>query len=242
MLLMIDLNTEAPRLSLPGVQAGQLGQFKLPASHREWTILFFYPADFTFVCPTEIVGFNPDVTFMTSSNIAKPQAQRAPKTTYRNSVYSPMVGLCSCAHRGEKAIMIGLHGHQAPQKCHIRVNKRHAEIKKGEAQIWGISTDGIESHRQWAEELDGIDFPLLSDTSASTCRDYGVLNEDDGRAYRATIIVTPEGRIAYSLVSPMNVGRSVDETIRVLAALRTGRLCPADWRPGEQNFDSELKY
>ena len=65
---------------------------------------------------------NPDVTFMTSSNIAKPQAQRAPKTTYRNSVYAPMVGLCSCAHRGEKAIMIGLHGHQAPQKCHIRVN------------------------------------------------------------------------------------------------------------------------
>ena len=68
------------------------------------------------------IRVNPDVTFMTSSNIAKPQAQRAPKTTYRNSVYSPMVGLCSCAHRGEKAIMIGLHGHQAPQKCHIRVN------------------------------------------------------------------------------------------------------------------------
>ena len=69
-----------------------------------------------------VVAINPDVTFMTSSNIAKPQAQRAPKTTYRNSVYAPMVGLCSCAHRGEKAIMIGLHGHQAPQKCHIRVN------------------------------------------------------------------------------------------------------------------------
>jgi alkyl hydroperoxide reductase subunit AhpC len=40
----------------------------------------------------------------------------------------------------------------------------------------------------------------------------------------------------------MNVGRSVEETFRVLKALQTGRLCPADWRPGEPTLDPELKY
>jgi len=42
--------------------------------------------------------------------------------------------------------------------------------------------------------------------------------------------------VAYSVVSPLNVGRSVDETLRVLQALRTGRLCPADWKPGQETL------
>jgi alkyl hydroperoxide reductase subunit AhpC len=40
----------------------------------------------------------------------------------------------------------------------------------------------------------------------------------------------------------MTVGRSVDETLRVLEALRTGRLCPADWRAGDPTLDPALKY
>ena len=99
--------------------------FVSPGRFRETRFLDIWAGSYTYRntgSDTGTVTINPDVTFMTSSNIAKPQAQRAPKTTYRNSVYAPMVGLCSCAHRGEKAIMIGLHGHQAPQKCHIRVN------------------------------------------------------------------------------------------------------------------------
>jgi peroxiredoxin (alkyl hydroperoxide reductase subunit C) len=74
---------------------------------------------------------------------------------------------------------------------------------------------------------------LLSDPGGEVSRAYDVLDAAEGRAFRATVIVSPEGRIAHLLVSPMNVGRSVEETLRVLDALQTGRLCPADWRPGE---------
>jgi alkyl hydroperoxide reductase subunit AhpC len=68
------------------------------------------------------------------------------------------------------------------------------------------------------------------------------MNEADKRCFRATVVVTPDGRIAYMVVSPMNVGRSVEETLRVLQALRTGRLCPADWRPGGATLEPDLKY
>jgi len=85
-------------------------------------------------------------------------------------------------------------------------------------------------------------FPLLSDPAREVTRAYGVLNEADGRAFRATLMVGPDGRIAYFVVSPMNVGRSVDETLRVLEALQTGRLCPADWRPGDPTRGPALRY
>jgi peroxiredoxin (alkyl hydroperoxide reductase subunit C) len=73
-------------------------------------------------------------------------------------------------------------------------------------------------------------------------RAYEVLNEADDRAFRATFVIGPESLVAYFVVSPMNVGRSVDETLRVLDALQTGRLCPADWRPGEPTLDPTLRY
>ena len=50
------------------------------------------------------------------------------------------------------------------------------------------------------------------------------------------------GTVAYQVVSPMNVGRSVEETLRVLRALATGRLCPADWQPGQPTLDPDLRY
>jgi alkyl hydroperoxide reductase subunit AhpC len=69
-----------------------------------------------------------------------------------------------------------------------------------------------------------------------------VLDENEGVCLRATFIVNPNGEITYVVVSHTNVGRSVEETLRVLKALRTARLCPSDWRPGEPTGDLELKY
>jgi peroxiredoxin/peroxiredoxin (alkyl hydroperoxide reductase subunit C) len=102
--------------------------------------------------------------------------------------------------------------------------------------------DDVESHRAWAAELGGVAFPLLSDPTRTAARAYEVLDEADDRAFRATFVIGPEGLLAYLVVSPMNVGRSVDETLRVVAALQTGRLCPADWRPGESTLDPALRY
>jgi peroxiredoxin 2/4 len=100
----------------------------------------------------------------------------------------------------------------------------------------------VASHRAWAEELGGVTFPLLSDPIREACRAYGVLDEAEGRAFRATVVIAPEGRIADVVVSPMNVGRSVEETVRVVEALQSGRLCPADWRPGDPTGDPAHRY
>ncbi len=175
---MLRLNSEAPDFSLEGVQDTKVRAFRLADLRGRWVVLFFYPADFTFVCPTEIRGFE----------------------------------------------------------------KRATEFRARGCEIVAVSVDGPVSHRAWAEELGGVSFPLLSDPSRATCRAYGVLDETDGRAFRATFVLSPEGRIAYMVVSPMNVGRSVDETLRVVEALQTGRLCPADWRRGDPTLDPDLKY
>jgi alkyl hydroperoxide reductase subunit AhpC len=68
-------------------------------------------------------------------------------------------------------------------------------------------------------------------------RAWGVLSGEDDRPWRATFILAPGGRVAHLTVTPQNVGRSVEETLRVLAALQTGRLCPADWHPGQPSFE-----
>jgi peroxiredoxin (alkyl hydroperoxide reductase subunit C) len=63
-----------------------------------------------------------------------------------------------------------------------------------------------------------------------------VLVEEEGVALRGLFIIDPEGIIRYQMISDDNVGRSVDETLRVLEALQTGGMCAADWKPGQANL------
>jgi peroxiredoxin 2/4 len=175
---VIRLQAQVPDFSLAGVAGGEERRFRLSDRRGRWAVLFFYPADFTFICPTEVQGFD----------------------------------------------------------------RRLAEFEAAEAEVLGISVDDLASHRQWAAELGGLRLPLLSDPDGAAARAFGVFNEGDGRSYRATLIVDPEGRLAYFVASPANVGRSVEETLRVLKALQTGRLCPADWTPGAATGDPGLRY
>ena len=64
-------------------------------------------------------------------------------------------------------------------------------------------------------------------------RDYGVLIEDKGISLRGAFIIDPEGMLRYLVVHDLNIGRSVDEILRVLKALQTGEMCPVEWRPGK---------
>jgi alkyl hydroperoxide reductase subunit AhpC len=74
---------------------------------------------------------------------------------------------------------------------------------------------------------------MASDMTKKVASDYGILIEEEGVALRGLFIIDPEGIIRYSVVHDLNVGRSVDETLRVLKALKTGGLCPVDWEEGE---------
>ena len=125
--------------------------------HGRWLVLFFYPADFTFVCPTEVLAFNSAVP--------------------------------AFAERG--------------------------------ATLLGVSTDSVFSHVAWMEfHIGALAFPLASDRTHAVSRAYHVL-DDSGEAARGLFIIDPAGIVRYELVHDEPVGRSVDETLRVLTALQT---------------------
>ncbi|MET0648130.1 MAG: peroxiredoxin [Pyrinomonadaceae bacterium] len=110
------------------------------------------------------------------------------------------------------------------------------------AAVVGISTDSVHSHRAWLKTprdkggVESLRYPLASDITKSVARDYGVLIEDKGVALRGLFVIDPEGVLRYAVIHDLNVGRSADETLRVIQALQTGGLCQADWRPGQETL------
>jgi peroxiredoxin (alkyl hydroperoxide reductase subunit C) len=108
------------------------------------------------------------------------------------------------------------------------------EFKKLKAELFGISVDSVHSHKMWVKELGELAFPLLSDLKHEAMKAYNVEKEDEGVALRGTFIIDPEGILKYQVVSFNDVGRSIDETLRVLQANQSGKLCPIEWKPGEK--------
>jgi peroxiredoxin 2/4 len=168
----------APDFKLEGVVGTDPGKefrtITLKDYKDKWLVLFFYPADFTFVCPTEIKGFNDSID----------------------------------------------------------------SFKKLNAEVAAVSTDSKWSHLAWIKrgDLGSLKYPLLSDFNKETARAYGVLDYEKGVALRGLFIIDPKGVIQYQVVHNLDVGRSVEETIRVLEALQSGGLCPLGWKPGQKNL------
>lgn len=110
--------------------------------------------------------------------------------------------------------------------------------------LLGLSVDSLYSHLAWVRALrDGFDvtipFPIVEDPSMAIGRAYGMIEADsaDSSAVRATYFIDPDGVIRAMTWYPLNVGRSVEEMLRMVAALqRTADdnvLAPEGWRPGD---------
>lgn len=150
------------------------------AEQGKWMVLFWWPKDFTFVCPTEIIEFN----------------------------------------------------------------KNNKKFLERNAVLIGASTDTEYVHLRWREnhpQLAELSIPMLADTSKSLAEEMGILNCEEKVAYRATFIIDPQGIIQWVSVYPMNVGRNVDEVLRVLDALQTEELTACGWKAGEQTLSQQLK-
>ena len=78
-----------------------------------------------------------------------------------------------------------------------------------------------------------IDYPIVADTNKELAKKYQVYDEESGLTYRGVFIIDPEGKLQYALYHPMQMGRSVEEILRVLKALQTGGMTPAEWKPGD---------
>jgi peroxiredoxin (alkyl hydroperoxide reductase subunit C) len=177
---MLQVGKKAPDFDMPSTKdlKGLKENVKLSDYKGKWLVLFFYPLDFTFVCPTEIKAFSDKIE----------------------------------------------------------------EFKKAGADVVGVSTDSVYSHRAWINDdkagLGSIKYPLASDITKDVSRDYGVLIEDKGIALRGLFIIDPDGILQYQVVHALNIGRSVEETLRVLEALKQGGLCGADWKPGQKTLSA----
>lgn len=119
---------------------------------------------------------------------------------------------------------------------------RIEELNGVGAEVIGISTDSVHSHRVWIKTprdrngIEGLAYPLASDVGGKLAAKYNILVEESNIALRGLFIINPEGILQYAVIHDLNIGRSVDETLRVLQGLQTGGLCAADWKPGQENL------
>jgi len=105
-------------------------------------------------------------------------------------------------------------------------------------QILAISTDSVLSHKVFHEispHARQVTFPLLADRTGDIAKSYGVYSSK-GTAYRATFLIDPIGIIRHYAVYPDEVGREINEVLRVVKGLQiydqTQQLEPAGWLPG----------
>ena len=124
-------------------------------------------------------------------------------------------------------------------------SSRSHEFAKRNCQLLALSVDTIEMHAEWLRTspaeggIGPLDFPLASDVAGVVAQQYGVWSPTKHVSYRGTFMIDPEGVVQYSVIHNLAVGRSVDETLRVLDALQSGGLCPASWTRADGNLDLE---
>ena len=122
---------------------------------------------------------------------------------------------------------------------------RHAQdFEKRNVQLLGLSIDSLNSHIAWARDMEQwggvkIGFPVIADLDQRVARLYGMVHEaaSDTATVRAVFAIDPKRKIRAILYYPMQLGRSVDELLRIFDGLQIADLSsvstPADWKPGE---------
>lgn len=169
---------------------GEFKPVKLSDYADKYLVLFFYPLDFTFVCPTEIIAFSDRVQEFNAIN----------------------------------------------------------------CEVLACSVDSHFSHLAWTQlprkkgGLGKMNIPILADLSKRISKDYGVLLKDVGISLRGLFIIDPKGIIRQITINDLPVGRSVDETLRLIQAFQFvdehGEVCPAGWSPGADTIkpSDSLEY
>ena len=158
-------------------------EFTLSSLRGRNVVLLFYPLDFSFVCPSEIIAFD----------------------------------------------------------------SRLDDFHRRDTEVVGISVDSHYTHRAWKKTpvteggVGPIRFPLVSDIRKDIARAYGVLHNEEF-SLRGLFLIDRDGLIRHSVVNDLPLGRSVDEALRMVDALRLhqkrGELCPANWRRGQNGMEA----
>jgi peroxiredoxin (alkyl hydroperoxide reductase subunit C) len=169
------VGNKAPFFESVAVFSGEFKDISLNDYKGQYVILFFYPLDFTFVCPTELHAFQ----------------------------------------------------------------ERLADFNHLGATVLACSIDSQFTHKAWLETprekggIQGVKYALITDVGGRIARNYGVLHEESGIAYRGLFLIDREGTVRHQSINDLPLGRNVGEILRILEALQHveehGDVCPANW-------------
>lgn len=152
----------------------------------KWKVIVFYPKDFTFVCPTEIVAYDKLVNDFNDRD----------------------------------AILMT--GSTDNEFCKIAWRNAHDDLKKTNSWMFADTMR--------------YNFNGVEETMEGLAEQLGVFSYESGAALRATFIVDPDNIIQHVTVNNLNVGRSPEETLRILDALQTGELCACNRTVGGETL------
>ena len=108
-------------------------------------------------------------------------------------------------------------------------NELKPEFSEFEAQIIGISVDGVWCHLAFSQKRK-LQFPLLADfePKGAVARQYGVYREKDGESERALFVIDAEGVIRWSYVSPLGINPGADGILKALEPMAKGKKTVSD--------------
>jgi peroxiredoxin (alkyl hydroperoxide reductase subunit C) len=123
--------------------------------------------------------------------------------------------------------------------------KRKSEFDALNTKLIGLSIDSIHSHLAWVNNVKEktnvyFDFPIIADIDMKVSKLYGMLqpNESETAAVRAVFFIDPYLKIRLIMYYPLNIGRNMNEILRVLEALQTSDkhkvAMPLNWKNGDE--------
>jgi len=120
----------------------------------------------------------------------------------------------------------------------------YPELAKRNVQLIGLSIDSVYSHIAWARTIKEkfgvtIPFPIIADLDMKVANLFGMIHpkQSTTAAVRCVFVIDPEMKLRAMIYYPLNVGRNMDEILRLIDALQTADkykvALPANWRPGD---------
>lgn len=120
---------------------------------------------------------------------------------------------------------------------------RAEQFEARNVQLIGLSVDGVQAHLSWINDIEDVfghkvTFPVIADLDTKVSILYGMIHPGASTtaAVRTVFIIDDKRTLRAMIYYPMNVGRNMDEILRVIDALQTsdkhGVSTPADWQPG----------
>lgn len=125
----------------------------------------------------------------------------------------------------------------------IAFQKRYDEFKNMNTELIGLSIDQVHSHMKWTEWIKEnmeteIEFPIIADAMGDLAKKLGMVSPFKGsNTVRAVFVVDKEGKFRTILYYPQELGRNMDEILRIVRAMQISDenkvAMPANWPNNE---------